>query len=69
MSLVAQRMIIRFTLFEDTKATGFLHKSRLQFGDETLARNFQNTFYLRRFETSVTPANVEAVRKRSNTIA
>lgn len=45
MSLVAQRMIIRFTLFEGTKATGFLRRSRLQFEDETLARNVQHTFY------------------------
>lgn len=32
MSLVAQRMIIRFTLFEGTKPTGLLHRSRLQLG-------------------------------------
>lgn len=44
MSLVAQRMIIRFTLFESTKPTGLLHRSRLQFEDETLARNVKTHF-------------------------
>lgn len=56
-------MIIKFILFESAKDTAILRWSRLRFGDETLARNVQNTFYLRRLETSVTPANVEAVGK------